>query len=44
MFELNSRETLASNGIIHEALIAEFQEIFDGRGLEALPDPREYRR
>jgi myo-inositol-1(or 4)-monophosphatase len=43
-FELNSRETLASNGIIHDALIAEFKEIFDGRGLEALPDPREYRR
>ncbi len=43
-FELNSRETLASNGIIHGALITHFQEIFDGRGLEALPDPREYRR
>jgi myo-inositol-1(or 4)-monophosphatase len=43
-FELNSRETLASNGIIHEALITQFQEIFAGRGLDALPDPREYRR
>jgi myo-inositol-1(or 4)-monophosphatase len=43
-FELNSRETLASNGIIHDSLITHFQEIFDGRGLEALPDPREYRR
>jgi len=41
-FQLNSRETLASNGLIHDALVHEFQEIFDGRGLEPLPDPREY--
>lgn len=43
-FELNSRETLASNGLVHEALVGEFQAIFAGRGLEPLPDPREYRR
>ena len=43
-FELNSRETLASNGRIHQALVKEFQEIFNGRGLEPLPDPREYAR
>jgi myo-inositol-1(or 4)-monophosphatase len=43
-FELNSRETLASNGLVHEALVHEFQEIFAGRGLEALPDPREYKQ
>lgn len=41
-FQLNSRETLASNGLIHEPLLHEFQEIFAGRGLEPLPDPREY--
>ena len=41
-FQLNSRETLASNGLIHDALMHEFQEIFAGRGLEPLPDPREY--
>jgi myo-inositol-1(or 4)-monophosphatase len=41
-FQLNSRETLASNGLIHEALQHEFEEIFAGRGLEPLPDPREY--
>ena len=41
-FELNSRETLATNGLIHNALMSEFQEIFAGRGLELLPDPREY--
>jgi myo-inositol-1(or 4)-monophosphatase len=43
-FELNSRETMASNGLVHEALIAEFQKVFEGRGLEPLPDPREYQR
>jgi myo-inositol-1(or 4)-monophosphatase len=39
-FEINSRETLASNGLLHDALLREFEEIFAGRGLEALPDPR----
>jgi myo-inositol-1(or 4)-monophosphatase len=43
-FELNSSETLASNGLVHDALLHEFKEIFAGRGLEPLPDPREYRR
>ena len=43
-FELNSRETLGSNGVIHEALIEQFKEIFAGRGLEPLPDPRVYER
>ncbi len=41
-FELNSKETLASNGLIHEELVREFGDIFAGRGLEELPDPREY--
>ena len=43
-FELNSRETLASNGLVHDALVQEFQEIFAGRGLNPLPEPSEYRR
>ncbi|MFZ0199172.1 MAG: inositol monophosphatase family protein [Candidatus Sulfotelmatobacter sp.] len=43
-FELNSRETVASNGLLHEALLHEFQEIFAGRGMEPLPDPRQYQR
>jgi myo-inositol-1(or 4)-monophosphatase len=43
-FELDSRETLASNGLIHDALLREFADIFAGRGLEALPDPRVYGR
>jgi myo-inositol-1(or 4)-monophosphatase len=41
-FELDSRETLASNGLVHEALLGEFKEIFAGRGLESLPDPQAY--
>jgi myo-inositol-1(or 4)-monophosphatase len=43
-FQLDSRETLASNGLVHEALMHEFQEIFAGRSLEPLPDPRAYQR
>jgi myo-inositol-1(or 4)-monophosphatase len=39
-FTLDSRETLASNGLVHDALVHEFQQIFAGRGLEPLPDPR----
>jgi len=41
-FELNSRETLGSNGLIHDSLLREFKEIFAGRGLEPLPDPRQH--
>ncbi len=43
-FELDSRETLASNGLVHDALLREFQEIFAGRGLDPLPEPSEYKR
>jgi myo-inositol-1(or 4)-monophosphatase len=43
-FEIDSRETLASNGVIHAALLKEFADIFAGRGLEGLPDPRVYER
>jgi len=43
-FEINSRETVASNGLIHEALRREFEDVFAGRGLEPLPDPRVYER
>lgn len=41
-FDLASRETLASNGLVHDALLAEFQAIFAGRGLEELPSIAEY--
>jgi myo-inositol-1(or 4)-monophosphatase len=42
--QLNSRETLASNGQVHGALVSEFAQIFAGRGLEPLPDVNEYRK
>ncbi len=41
-FQIASRETVASNGLIHDALLAEFQAIFAGRGLEELPSPVAY--
>lgn len=41
-FQIESRETLASNGLLHSALIAEFQDVFAGRGLEDLPNPADY--
>jgi len=43
-FLLDSRETLASNGLVHDALVREFQEIFAGRELDPLPDPRVYKQ
>jgi myo-inositol-1(or 4)-monophosphatase len=43
-FEIDSRETLASNGLVHEALLREFAEIFAGRGLDLLPVARDYQR
>jgi myo-inositol-1(or 4)-monophosphatase len=43
-FQIASRETLASNGLVHAALLHEFQEIFAGRGLEELPSPVSYAR
>ena len=36
-FQLDSRETLASNGLVHAELLDEFQKIFAGRDLEPLP-------
>jgi myo-inositol-1(or 4)-monophosphatase len=43
-FRIDSRETLASNGRVHEALLREFQAIFRGEGLEELPSVTEYVR
>jgi len=41
-FRLADRDVVASNGLVHADLLREFKEIFEGRGLESLPDPREY--
>jgi myo-inositol-1(or 4)-monophosphatase len=43
-FRIDSSETLASNGLVHDALVNEFHEIFAGRGLDPLPVPSEYSR
>ncbi|MGO9440673.1 MAG: inositol monophosphatase family protein [Terriglobales bacterium] len=43
-FRLEDRDVVATNGLIHADLLREFKEIFEGRGLEPLPDPREYAR
>jgi myo-inositol-1(or 4)-monophosphatase len=43
-FRIESSETLASNGLVHEALVHEFEEIFAGRGLDPLPVRGEYSR
>jgi myo-inositol-1(or 4)-monophosphatase len=41
-FQIASRETLASNALVHDALLAEFQDVFAGRGLEELANPAAY--
>lgn len=41
-FQIDSREVLASNRLIHSELLREFDAIFKGRELEALPSPVEY--
>jgi len=34
---------VASNGLVHQALLDEFEKIFSGQGLEELPDVRAYK-
>ncbi len=41
-FTIDSREVLASNGLLHDELMREFQAIFAGR-VEAMPSVTEYR-
>jgi len=41
-FRLDSREVLATNGLIHDEVMRNFAEIFAGRGLDELPSPVEY--
>jgi myo-inositol-1(or 4)-monophosphatase len=43
-FQLHSRETMASNGLVHPALLNEFEQILSGQDLEPLPDLQEFRR
>jgi len=41
-FRLDSREVLASNGLIHTELVGLFEDMFAGRGLSPIPTPREF--
>ena len=41
-FQLNSREVLASNGLIHDELVVLFKDMFAGRNLTPIPTPREF--
>ncbi len=41
---LDSRETLATNGLVHQDMIELMQQIFEGRDLPELPNPMEYVR
>jgi len=43
-FQLDSRETLASNGLVHEQLLNEIEQVFNGNDLEPLPDVRSFRK
>ena len=40
-FDISSREVLASNSLIHDELLVEFKNIFEGR-VEGIPSPVEY--
>ena len=39
---ITDRDVVATNGLIHSELLDEFENIFAGRALEPLPDPRQY--
>jgi myo-inositol-1(or 4)-monophosphatase len=41
-FTLDSREVLATNGLIHEEMVHLFTEMFAGRGLDPIPTPAEF--
>ena len=41
-FQLNSREVLASNSLIHDELIVLFKDMFAGRDLAPIPTPQEF--
>jgi len=41
-FRLDSREVLASNGLIHQELVGLFQDMFAGRDLSPILTPREF--
>jgi myo-inositol-1(or 4)-monophosphatase len=42
-FTLDSREVLATNGLIHDEMVRLFEDMFAGRDLEPIPTPAEFR-
>jgi myo-inositol-1(or 4)-monophosphatase len=42
-FTLDSREVLATNGLVHEEMVRLFEDMFAGRNLEPIPTPAEFR-
>jgi myo-inositol-1(or 4)-monophosphatase len=43
-YRLESREILASNGLIHDELVRLFEDMFAGRDLTPIPTPEEFAR
>jgi myo-inositol-1(or 4)-monophosphatase len=43
-FRLEGRETLASNGLMHDELLGLFSDMFAGRHLAPIPTPQEFAR
>ena len=41
-FTLDSREVLATNGLIHAKMQTMFEQMFAGRDLEPIPSPQEF--
>jgi myo-inositol-1(or 4)-monophosphatase len=41
-FRLDSREVLASNGLIHDEMVGLFADMFAGRKPSPIPTPQEY--
>jgi myo-inositol-1(or 4)-monophosphatase len=41
-FRLDSREVLATNGLIHDEMVGLFKDMFAGQGLSPIPTPQEY--
>ncbi|ABF41061.1 Inositol-1(or 4)-monophosphatase [Candidatus Koribacter versatilis Ellin345] len=43
-WRMDSKETLASNGLIHDEMMRAFEAIFSGKEMEPLPSPEEWAR
>lgn len=41
-FRVDSSEVLATNGLLHQEMMAQFADMFAGRGLQPIPTPAEF--